>query len=388
MPTLIVSTDRHTVVDVGWTNNWNAWVDNTAAATALNGSTTKNITNSGDFGFPAVSTAQIPDGSTIDAVRMVVRGYLSASNITGGTLGIEPRLSPLEAGGSEATTSNATTATDLVATFSTLPSLANLRTAGHVRARARGTKGNSASGLTVYAEYIWMEIDYTVTEEPVDHPRTAADTSAIGSDTALRTLGQGRTSADTVSSTDTVGRLAALAKTATDTTTQSESVSGTVEQPGGQDFPRTAADSLTTADSLISEKRGEPQLLFPVSDIDTDSWTGEDGRTTNLYPSISDASDATYIRSPQAPGPSDAATFAFESGIDPDTSLAHIIRYRYAAYGTATLVVELLEGTTLIASWEHENPPQTPTPAAQVLSTAEAAAITDYASLRVRFRGG
>jgi hypothetical protein len=387
MPTLFVDANAHTVVSTGWTNPGNAYVDNTTAATALNGSTTKNISHVGDFGFPAVTTGQIPDGSTIDAVRMVVRGYLSASNITGGTLGIEPRLSALEAGGSEATTTSATTATDLVATFSTLPSLENLRTANGVRARTRGSKGNSSSGLTVYAEYVWLEVDYTPVEEPVDHPRTASDTSSIGSDTALRTLGQSRTSADTVSLTDTVDRLAALTALAADTTSTSESVSGTVEQPGGQDFPRTAADTLTTDDSLISEKRGEPQLLFPVADIDTDGWTGEEGRSTNLYPSISDASDVTYIRSPQAPGASDAATFSFESGIDPDTSLAHIIRYRYAGYGSATLVVELLEGTTLIASWQHVDPPETPTDGAQVLSTAEAAAITNYADLRVRFRG-
>jgi hypothetical protein len=161
MPTVFVAANAHTVVSTGWTNPGNAYVNNTTAATALNGSTTKNITHSGDFGFPAVSTGQIPDGSTIDAVRLVVRGYLSASNITGGTLGIEPHNPAGTAGGSESTTTNATTATDLVSSFSTLPTLANLRTAGQVRARTRGTKGNSSSGLTVYAEYVWMEVDYT-----------------------------------------------------------------------------------------------------------------------------------------------------------------------------------------------------------------------------------
>jgi hypothetical protein len=174
MPTITVAADRHTVVSTGWTNPGNAYVDNTNTATALNGSTTKNISHSGDFGFPAVSTGQIPDGSTIDAVRLVVRGYLSASNITGGTLGIEPHNPAGTSGGSEATTTSATTATDLVSSFSTLPTLANLRTAGQVRARARGTKGNSSSGLTVYAEYVFMEIDYTEPSSGETHELAAS----------------------------------------------------------------------------------------------------------------------------------------------------------------------------------------------------------------------
>jgi hypothetical protein len=841
MPTLTVSADRHAVVATGWTNPGNAYVDNTTAATILNGSSTKNLSHSGDFGFPAVTTGQIPDGSTIDAVRVVVRGYLSVTNVAGGLLGIEPRNPAGTAAGTEQTLTNSATAVDLVATYSTLPTLAQLRTAGQLRARCRGAKGNTSSALTVYAEYVWLEVDYTepATGETVSLSGTAAgtsttpagyfavnppflsrstsgaishssgtnlvienlsfinlddraiyltgvtgatirncdfyrtetgikavecsnivvencrfldlkdtpspftqyvqfdkvtggairfnkgkggkiedmisiymsngteqnplvvegnhfegtdwtsafgsglalgdsggqwqvgrynvllnpgqvgafisggqnntlsdniifgeqrthsnvgiylwdwldsgtcelhtitrnkvhwtkengtlehfwngnncepstvtnnefgatldpetmhviglevpwlsgtavgqatvsgvltvtgDSSAIVSDTFSRTVSPGWGTADTggaythrngttvntgnfstngsegqiASTTGWASRRAALegvsaadvqgligvkwsanptasslyldvgtrasgtdlfangytirvevnsagvvrfqAYRRTGGPTQLASVdlqsregrvagefyriryevegndvraklwrdsnsepsgwdidvtdggsaigagytgvhaqSGdtgvtttiswddwTVEPLGAEDHPRTTSDTLTTTDSLVSEKRGEPQFLFPVSDIDTDSWTGEDGRTTNLYPSISDASDATYIRSPQAPGTSDAATFAFESGIDPDTSLAHIIRYRYAGYGTTTLVVELLEGTTVIASWQHENPPQTPTPAAQVLSTAEAASITDYSDLRVRFRG-
>jgi hypothetical protein len=193
MPTINIAADRFTAgtssaSPAPWANTANAYADNTNAATGLNGSGTKNASTLGDYGFPAITTGQIPDGSTIDAVRVVVRGYLSVTNIAGGLLGIEPHNPAGTSGGSESTLTNSTTAVDLSAAFSSLPTLANLRSAGEIRARLRAAKGNSTSALTVYAEYVWLEVDYT---EPVSGETVALTGSATGVATTTGNLAVG-----------------------------------------------------------------------------------------------------------------------------------------------------------------------------------------------------
>lgn len=177
-----------------------------------------------------------------------------------------------------------------------------------------------------------------------------------------------------------------LNRSHSDTTSLSESVVHD-HQPSGQNFDRFHADTLSTSDALDEEKRGPSQFVAPVADIGVDDWVGEDDRTSGLYTSISDASDATYIKSPQAPTSSNVAEFSLENAVDPETDLGHVLRYRYAAQGSTTLVVELVEGTTVLDSWEHIDPPSSPTDAEHALDTAVAASITDYTNLRVRFRG-
>ena len=63
------------------------------------------------------------------------------------------------------------------------------------------------------------------------------------------------------------------------------------------------------------------------------------------------------------------------------------MRYRYIKEGTNTinLVVYLVQGTTTIASWTHNDIAATYTDAEQTLTSGEADSITNYSDLRVRF---
>ena len=138
-----------------------------------------------------------------------------------------------------------------------------------------------------------------------------------------------------------------------------------------------ASDATTTTDA---------QYLRPIADL-SGNWHGEDARTTTLYTSVDDDpfNDATYIESPDGPTSSDFAEFDLPTAGDPVKSTGHVVRYRYGGEGVATLVVELRQGSTVIASWSHVDP-TTPTLVEQVLTEAEADSITDYSDLRVRVR--
>ena len=120
------------------------------------------------------------------------------------------------------------------------------------------------------------------------------------------------------------------------------------------------------------------QILRPASDISEGAWTPSTG--VSLFATINETpfNDATYNTTPSA------STFEVKlgAGSAPGVTTGHIARYR--AQGTGTLTVRLVQGTTVIAT----NTPSI-TAAYQTftftLSGAEAAAITDYTDLRLRF---
>lgn len=133
------------------------------------------------------------------------------------------------------------------------------------------------------------------------------------------------------------------------------------------------------------------QFARPDSDTTiTGAWTNEVGGTTNLFASIDEvaSSDADYIESENNPD----ATALYEAGLsnvtDPASSSSHIIRYRMGKNTTAgrtiNVVVALYQGTTLIASWTHNNIDAL-TSYSQTLTGTQADAISDYTNLRFRF---
>jgi hypothetical protein len=173
MTTTTVPANAHTVVSTGWTNPSNAYASSgdNVYATILNGTTSKNISQSGDFGFADIASGTIPDNAIIQAARIVVEDNLSAA-VTGGLFGLIGRISGVDAG-TEVTQTTTTEAT-LTFNFATLPTIANLRAASTViKARARGAKGNTSSALTVNLDFVRLEIDWvppdprpTVTTDP------------------------------------------------------------------------------------------------------------------------------------------------------------------------------------------------------------------------------
>lgn len=126
------------------------------------------------------------------------------------------------------------------------------------------------------------------------------------------------------------------------------------------------------------------QFARPVSDVALGGWSGPAFST--IDEAVAD--DADFTQSPT--GPANAILeVALGSVEDPQSSTGHAVRYRFkkdtSGGSQIDLTVELVQGTTVIASWLHANISDLYTDAAQTLTAAQADAITNYADLRLRF---
>jgi hypothetical protein len=158
MSTVTKAANAHTVVATGWTNPENCYStsnDSTYATRA----TAKNTTYSGDFGFPAFTTAEIPDHSTISSVVFYTTYGLTAT-ATGALVGEQARRNSTGTTlGSEITRSAASMA-DANGT-ATGCTLTDLRTANELRVRARATKGNSSTASTAQIDRLYVTVTFT-----------------------------------------------------------------------------------------------------------------------------------------------------------------------------------------------------------------------------------
>lgn len=119
---------------------------------------------------------------------------------------------------------------------------------------------------------------------------------------------------------------------------------------------------------------------------------GGDGDGT-LYEEIDESTrnDNDFTRSATLTilGQSDTWQVGLSTIMDPQTSSNHIVRYVYKKSGdggiTVDLTVRLMQGSTQIASWTHNDVGSTFTLATQTLSESEANSITNYADLRFTF---
>lgn len=161
MSQTVKAANAHTVVATGWTTPTNAYstANDLANATIA---TVKNATVSGDFGFPAFTTADIPDHATIQSV--IVRTTWSMSvTVTGGVLGMQLRRNTGGVAlGSETTAANPLVPTDAAQT-GTGATLTDLRTANELRARLRATKGNSSTGSDGRLDRVYLEVNWVET---------------------------------------------------------------------------------------------------------------------------------------------------------------------------------------------------------------------------------
>jgi hypothetical protein len=140
------------------------------------------------------------------------------------------------------------------------------------------------------------------------------------------------------------------------------------------------------------------QFARPIADLVNQSWTEDDGTTTDLFDQIDEAvsDDADYVQSALAPT---SDVYAVDLGTleDPVSSTGHVVRYRYkknAAGGAQIdLTVQLRQGyvnestlgTLIATAGTHTNISDTITAGSYTLSGAEADAITNYADLQLRF---
>lgn len=128
------------------------------------------------------------------------------------------------------------------------------------------------------------------------------------------------------------------------------------------------------------------QTAHPASDITAGSWT-----TSPLWSKIDETiqDDSDFVTSSSSPASADIFEVKVGTLTDPTSSVGHMIRYRFwkdqVGGDRIDLTVRLRQGTTNIASWTHSDIDQIPTTVEQVLSAAQADAITDYTDLRLRF---
>jgi hypothetical protein len=131
---------------------------------------------------------------------------------------------------------------------------------------------------------------------------------------------------------------------------------------------------------------GTPQYARPNADISLGGWTDQDDGTTNIYQSIDEVtpSDLDYIKSSVNPT-SDVVVIGLESKPAPIVDTGHVLRYRYRKEGSGTvnINVALMEGSSVIASWQHDDIGAITT-AEQTLTELQAGSITDYSNLRFR----
>lgn len=140
---------------------------------------------------------------------------------------------------------------------------------------------------------------------------------------------------------------------------------------------------------------GSTQFARPDSDITKDNWDDPaPGNNNNiLYDDIDESSqsDADYSTSGAISLLDTTETWevGLSNVVDPQSSSNHIVRYAYgkdAAGGVGIdLTVRLLQGSTTIKSWTHNDIANGFTLATQTLSAAEADSITNYSDLRLRF---
>jgi RHS repeat-associated protein len=143
---------------------------------------------------------------------------------------------------------------------------------------------------------------------------------------------------------------------------------------------------LTTANGSLATQFARPDGLASSSG----TWVG-------TFASINEvtANDANFIASPTSPTTSHFYEVSLSDVDPPSTTTGITFRYRYAKSGnnsgkTINLTVELRQGTTVIAAQTHNNIPGVTGSGWQLgtltLTPTQAAAITNYADLRLRFR--
>ena len=122
----------------------------------------------------------------------------------------------------------------------------------------------------------------------------------------------------------------------------------------------------------------------PDSDIVVNGWLPSSGSL--LYPMLDEAvpADTDYIQ--RRTSSNDTCTIGLSNVTDPETGSGHTVRIRARRdNGTIdyTLNIELLQESTVIASW-IETFPDSWTTFTNTLTESQANSITDYTALRLR----
>lgn len=129
------------------------------------------------------------------------------------------------------------------------------------------------------------------------------------------------------------------------------------------------------------------QFARPATDVTTNTWAPSTGTTLFGVLDEPTPNDSDFVENDN--NSNDACEVALAAVSDPGSASGHVVRYRYrksAASGNArNLTVVLVQGTTVIASQTHTDIGATETDGSFTLTGTEAASISDYSDLRLRF---
>lgn len=140
-----------------WTDPTNAYGTSSDDTYATHTQASRNGTAEIEYGFASFTTGDIPDGSTIDSVKVTAEAKVSQS--IGSIIQITIENPSDTAVGSSASTSN-TTDTVIESTASTIPTLQNLRDQT-VIASMLYDRANSPDTETVSIDYVSITVVYT-----------------------------------------------------------------------------------------------------------------------------------------------------------------------------------------------------------------------------------
>lgn len=157
MSLLLKAASGNSVVTTGWTNPTNAQAlqpDNSNATAEP--ATSSDVIS--DFTFPAILDAEIPVGSTINSVKILVD--LGGSVLSGATVGFRGYNNGVADSNAEFNSASGAQ-TRLSFTFGTTPSITDLKTASRIAARVRASKGATAGTMAAVLDDVVLAIDYT-----------------------------------------------------------------------------------------------------------------------------------------------------------------------------------------------------------------------------------
>jgi hypothetical protein len=176
-------------------------------------------------------------------------------------------------------------------------------------------------------------------------------------------------------------------------------IGGTGGDPGRALFFSTGDPSYAGVCALdpTFPQNSPPQFAPPDGDLASDGeWLTEaslPGTYTSIAELVGDTlADATYIASPNNPTSPHHFEVSLGDIVPPIPDSGIFVRYRYGepvgSDAVINLEVELLQGTTVIASQSHADIPSVTTwqEGSFELTTADLAEITDWANLRLNFK--
>lgn len=150
----------HTAITGGYTDPSNGFADDGVYATAA---PVKNAEISAYWGFPAFSTADIPDGATIDSVTAEIEFKVSTTASVAEQF-LQLFVVTTAQGTEQSDTTEPTTDTLLQHQVTTGVTLADLRTADTVRGRTRSRRGNSNTAVTFSLDYAKLTVVYSTVQ--------------------------------------------------------------------------------------------------------------------------------------------------------------------------------------------------------------------------------